>query len=669
MTPRKQPHESTRYFSMTPQNASSPAGYQMVVPTAHRALAAMGYLSGALLEPLVLPVVIWLLFPQSRFLRGHAFLAAWVHGLGILIAAALKLPGRLLLIELELIFVTPEEFAGTLFKHDPTGTAILLGLLTVAFMVLVVLPAVARGDRLAHSSALTGTGARPRTSKGDLLMRKALLATVLTPLIFYMEGIWGAGSGDSSFFGLHLDRFEDPYALIPGHVILLWSMTGALIAGSGERVFFGRSRAGYAVWLRDARLARDARMGGGLTSLDSRERLWHAARWRALVLPGWGQAYLGGRQAIAGAGLFACFMLIAFFWWLSFALLYGDLVLDTPGLNANLAWQFLSGLGLRSNVLSDAELMRTLGRPLPFALMTLALLACYAVSHYATRIAAAPAGPAQRAGVSVPAHATSGRERFSFVSALGAGVLLHAVPIALIFVIPITLLPLVPPGGGLPDTVELSEDPDRPLNEEHLSSGEDAETSGRRASRELPQSRAKLEEPEVEVIPLPLPDGVRPPEPEAEELAQDDDADLRDAEERESDFVSLRAGDEDSALGGKRRKQSYSSYLSVRIRAPEKELDYWDQMPQPYAAVFEYRISASGEVSGVRVVEASGHPAADELTVRIIRSMRQVLPPPGGKSVVVTELFWNTSPDDPDLKSVLQRKLSQEFDGRVIERR
>ena len=83
--------------------------------------------------------------------------------------------------------------------------------------------------------------------------------------------------------------------------------------------------------------------------------------------------------------------------------------------------------------------------------------------------------------------------------------------------------------------------------------------------------------------------------------------------------------------------------------------------------MFEYRIAGNGRVHSVRVREASPHPEKDALTVRLIESMGTVLPPPGEREVLVTELFWNTGMDDASLPTELQRQLSREFDGRLIE--
>ncbi len=105
----------------------------------------------------------------------------------------------------------------------------------------------------------------------------------------------------------------------------------------------------------------------------------------------------------------------------------------------------------------------------------------------------------------------------------------------------------------------------------------------------------------------------------------------------------------------------------MKIRAPEDDLHFWENLPQPYHAVFEYKISREGRVSDVRVVEPSTSPAADRLTIRLIESMGRVLPPPAEKGVIVTELFWNTGAGDSSLPTELKRALSTQFDGRIIE--
>ncbi|MEQ9365184.1 MAG: hypothetical protein RIF32_13130, partial [Leptospirales bacterium] len=528
-------------------------------------------------------------------------------------------------------------------------TIVLLVLLTVAFITFVILPGIASGRTAVDSR-------RPRRGSlrvtGDDLMLAALFAAALTPLLFYMHGIWGpfsgggfapagdAGQGET-FFGLHLKYFENPYRLFPGHVILLWSMTGLILAVRGKLHFFGATRRLFIRLQREHSATGSARRS--------------AAAWRALALPGWGQFYAGQRRA--GIASMALLFLALLFWILSAGFIYGRFVEDLPGFNANFAWNILSDLGMRAHVVSDAQLRDLLGNWTTFAGLSIAigLLALY--SRFATRLIF-----------------DRGATRWQFLPAVSHSVLIHILPVTALLMIPVTLLPLVPASGGQPPSgiprefEQLQDEDELAFNGSAGSTGEESETEGHRNNSERPAP--------VEIIPLPeaVPstDGPEPAlanqsEQPPERAPPESEADP-DAESGEQEFLSnADRRDEESPLQGERKKQTYSNYLSVKIRAPEKDFRYWDQLPRPYSAVFEYQITPEGRVHSVRIAEASEYASADRLTVRLIESMGTVLPPPGERAVVVTELFWNTGPNDSELPTPLQRRLSREFDGRLIE--
>jgi hypothetical protein len=310
---------------------------------------------------------------------------------------------------------------------------------------------------------------------------------------------------------------------------------------------------------------------------------------------------------------------------------------------------------MRSHVLSDGEFRQAFGNWLALGILGALVLLLYLHSWYATRM-------------------IFQRSRFrSYFPIISHSVLLHLIPVAVLLIIPVTVIPLGqsrPPGpdvreqkepepGGIPRTFEQPED--RMDLSGARSSGEEGEQGASRSSSGVPP---------VEVLPLESLEGVGPrlAEDEQRSTVADPPPDEERGQPRDRELVASDAdADEDRPLPGKRQKQTYSNYLSVKIRAPEKDLRYWDQMPQPYSAVFEYRIDAGGLVHSVRVLEPSGHSESDRMTVQLIESMGTVLPPPGERDVLVTELFWNTGVDDPTLPTELQRQLSREFDGRVIE--
>lgn len=657
----------------SPAGGFAERGYIQVIPTAWRALAALCYLSGFLAIPLIFPCVVWMLYPRSRFLRGHALVAGLIQGVGLVITATLRVPALVFLIEENQFFMTPEQYAGALFSADQLGTVMLLVLLTVAFITFVILPGIASGQAdLNRRRGLRPLGLRPSGLRvtGDELMLAALLAAVLTPLLFYMQGIWGpmagggfapvdggegSAAGGESFFGLHLRYFEDPYRLFPGHVVLLWSMTGLILAVRGRLHYFGVARGLFIRFQRDSRA-------------QSPARRYQAARWRALALPGWGQFFAG--QRLSGLGSMAVLFVLALFWILSASFVYGRAVEGTPGLNENLAWNILGDLGLRAHLVSDAELRALFdGWPVLLGLsLCIALLVWH--SRFAVRLIFEASPNSDRPAIG------AGRDRWQFWPTVSHSLLLHIIPVAALLLIPVTLLPIIPPSEAQPPTgiprefEELNEDL-AALNGSAGSTGEESESEGHR-------NPARRTSTPVEVVPLPPQPftdadapGVeaRPVEVRPESKPEDAEAEAAPqavSEEREL-LSNAEPKDEEAPLKGKRKKQTYSNYLSVKIRAPEREFRYWDRLPRPYSAVFEYRITAKGEVHSVRIAEASDYDAADRLTVRLIESMGTVLPPPGEKAVVVTELFWNTGPADPELPTPLQQELSREFDGRRIE--
>lgn len=68
------------------------------------------------------------------------------------------------------------------------------------------------------------------------------------------------------------------------------------------------------------------------------------------------------------------------------------------------------------------------------------------------------------------------------------------------------------------------------------------------------------------------------------------------------------------------------------------------------------------------LVEASGYPEQDQMTLELIESLSPLMPPPGTKGYVrVTELFWNGSIDPDAMPTPLQKELVTMYDGRYME--
>ena len=97
-------------------------------------------------------------------------------------------------------------------------------------------------------------------------------------------------------------------------------------------------------------------------------------------------------------------------------------------------------------------------------------------------------------------------------------------------------------------------------------------------------------------------------------------------------------------------------------------MEYWKRAPHPYSSVVSYTITTEGEIIDIVLVEASGYPEQDQLTIELIESMSPVMPPPNVKGDVrVTELFWNGSLDPDAMPTPLQKEMVLMFDGRYIE--
>ncbi len=121
-------------------------------------------------------------------------------------------------------------------------------------------------------------------------------------------------------------------------------------------------------------------------------------------------------------------------------------------------------------------------------------------------------------------------------------------------------------------------------------------------------------------------------------------------------------------IKGKKVPPTYSNYISAKMRGPESYLDYWRRAPQPYSSVVAYTITADGYIEDVEIIEGSAYPEQDLLTLELIESLSPLMPPPtNGKSVRVTELFWNGSLDPDSMPTPLQSEMVTHFDGRYME--
>lgn len=115
-----------------------------------------------------------------------------------------------------------------------------------------------------------------------------------------------------------------------------------------------------------------------------------------------------------------------------------------------------------------------------------------------------------------------------------------------------------------------------------------------------------------------------------------------------------------------RQAKSYSEYLTAKVREGSRDRIIWDDAPYPYSLVLEYTVQPSGRIADIQVVEPSGNLKTDALVISVLQSMNPLMSPPQGKTLRVTELFWNTGGQN-DLDTDLKRALAAYPDGRMIE--
>ena len=575
------------------------------VPFAWRALAALSYVSWSLGAGLITPLAVWFAYRNS-FLRTHALNALVIHACGTLIAGILYFVNFALIKETQMSFLSYFSYVG-LYLADPTETLQWIMLLSVIFLFWITRIGVRLGS----------LPPRPFYPTPRLLFLFAWLAILLPPFLLYNNILWPT-PGARTVRLLDFGRFRDPLLLFPGHAVVLFTFFFAFVALAGKRTRLFIP----ALYMR---LLRDERKKGVAKE--------EAALLRARLLPGWGQMFSG--RLLSGLAAFTVFFLLLFFFAVSLSLNYGRLAEDIPGLNANAAWYFMSELGLRSHV-PDKIFKGLLGNGMSLGLLGLSLFFCYLYSTRATRAIYGPASD----------------RRFKYF--LPFSFLLHMTPIAVLLVIPVSFITNTPkktkgePFYVIPEFFELPEKRMK-LNGSFFS-GDRAKTYGKKQGKTARPTRAKS----------------RPGR-----TAYRKGRKKKPGEGRPDPRLLIderRGKDARGGRPGKRAEMTYSNYLSAKIRGPLKSFDYWRRIPEQYSTVLQFKISSTGEIYDIRILEPSRHHASDRLTRELVKALGVILPPPGGAHVVVTELFWNTTPGDDTLPTLLQRRLSRVFDGRVIER-
>ena len=120
---------------------------------------------------------------------------------------------------------------------------------------------------------------------------------------------------------------------------------------------------------------------------------------------------------------------------------------------------------------------------------------------------------------------------------------------------------------------------------------------------------------------------------------------------------------------GQKNYQTYSNYISAKMRGPELFMKYWKQAPENYSCVVSYIINSDGKIIHAEIVEPSSYSQQDQLTINLIYSLSPLLSVPDiTGDVKITELFWNGDINPDNMPTDLQKRLVLNFDGRLIER-
>lgn len=604
------------------------------IPLSLKVVLIFSYLSNFLLIGFFAPFLMYLLFRRHFFVRYHSFCAICLHLFAWLVSLPFRISSHFFVIELEKNFITIEGFLAGLFSSEAWFTLFLIVLGSGMFMFSVFVLHVlflksGNKDRLKY---------KPFESYFVLM-----IISVIVPLVFYTEGLWIAGENfaHSSWFQLNLNLFQDPYKLIPGHIVLLWCgfLSWLVIKG---RVFYFAPITALFIKLHTA------------SKLTGNKR-YRSARLRSFIFPGWGDLY--DQKWVSGIATVCCLLLGLMFFWISLGLNYSILVEDISGLNANFTWYFLSQLGLRSHILTDKQFLKLFGNPFVLGFLSFYILTCYLYAWLSIRNRYRKTEKAKSFGI------------YGFLQIVSSGILLHLIPVSVLILIPISVrpIPLIveslnqqkqaeqkrekEPVMVIPDYYENINIPD----DSGLFQGNDGENTNSNKSRIARNKTNSNQSPQKQHL------GLADQKVASSEKSRIEKVDQNSVESLESTEKKT------SSKKGQRKKKNYSSYLSIRIRNIEKNLQYWNKQPRPYSAVFEYRISRTGRVYDVRLLEGSGFNKADQKTIKLIEAMDPVLPPPEQTTVLVRELFWNTEPADKNLPTPLKRKLSTLFDGRLLE--
>ncbi|MBW0434055.1 TonB C-terminal domain-containing protein [Leptospira yasudae] len=403
--------------------------------------------------------------------------------------------------------------------------------------------------------------------------------------------------------------FQDPYRLEYGQLGILEDsflyFFSVLIAGD---TLLSRGKQFFLFrrpWKLFERQARAARRIGFEGEGGVRKQRY--AKVRDRLFPGWGHIYIGNLWK--GFSILFLYLLLLLF----FATAFFSWLEPADGI------RFLMSMGLKPGI-ADKKFFAVTSSVVPILVFLGGIVGIHIISKFLLN----------RAFRAEPEDKTP---RSTFISNLSYSVLLHFILLSLILIIPVTLQRKKEQKEKerqrthfTPENLEFYFiDPNLPNEVEGLNGGVVSGTE-------------------------------TPTQKEGDKIPDDKPAD------------EGRVKGEVKQVRGKKLPSTYSNYISAKMRGPESFMEYWRRAPRNYSSVVAYTVTPDGEVVDVDLVEASGYPEQDQMTLELIESLSPLMPPPGTKGYVrVTELFWNGSIDPEAMPTPLQKELVTMYDGRYME--
>ncbi|WP_156781788.1 energy transducer TonB family protein [Leptospira tipperaryensis] len=405
--------------------------------------------------------------------------------------------------------------------------------------------------------------------------------------------------------------FQDPYRLEYGQLGIIEDsflyFFSVLIAGD---TLLSRGKPFFLFrrpWRMFEKQARVARFSGFQGEWGLKKQKY--AKYRDLIFPGWGHIYLGnlwkGFSILFLFLLFLLFFATAFFSWLE----------PADGI------RFLMSMGLKPGI-RDQKFFAITSSIVPALVVLTAIVGIHLLSRFLLNRT-----------IKAKAESEDTSPKNVFISNLSYSILLHMILISLVLIIPVTLQRKKEQKEQerqrthfTPENLEFYFiDPNLPNQVEGLNGGVVSGTE-------------------------------TPTQKEGDKIPDDKPAD------------EGRVKGEVRQVRGKKLPSTYSNYISAKMRGPESFMEYWRRAPKNYSSVVAYTVTPDGEVVDVDLVEASGYPEQDQMTLELIESLSPLMPPPGTKGYVrVTELFWNGSIDPEAMPTPLQKELVMMYDGRYME--